>query len=100
MLEGSDLLIEEKGYLFLSIFIFRGGAAHTVRTLLGGCYLKSVQGGGRGFKIVEFRANVLFEWPLISYVLSDQVLWWNIKRFFELLQKLHLQIYADQFMTS
>ena len=47
MLEGSDLLIEQKGYLFSSIFIFRE-AAHIVRTLLGGGYLKSVQGGGEG----------------------------------------------------
>ena len=68
MLEGSDLLIEQNGYLFSSIFIFRGGvSAHIVRTLLGGGYLKRVQkrtrGGVRGFKIAEFRAYVLFEWP-------------------------------------
>ena len=71
MLEGSDLLIKQKGYLFLSIFIFRGGgAAHIVRTLLGGGYLKSIQNrtrGGKGFKIAEFRAYVLFEWPHIEY---------------------------------
>ena len=36
----------------------------------------------------------------ISYVLFDQLWWCNIKRFFELFQKLHPQIYASQFMTS
>ena len=68
MLEGSDLLIEQKDYLFWSIFIFRGwGAAHIVCMLLGGGYLKSIQKrirGGRGFKIAEFQAYVLSEWPL------------------------------------
>ena len=33
----------------------------------------------------------------LSYVLSDQV---DNKVVFELLQKLHLQIYASQFITS
>ena len=34
------------------------------------------------------------------YILSDQVLGCNVKQFFELFQKLHLQIYASQFLTS
>ena len=34
----------------------------------------------------------------ISFVLSDQVWWCNLKQSFELIQKLHLQIYVSQIM--
>ena len=42
----------------------------------------------------KFRKNCF-----ISYKLSDQVWWYNIEAF-KLFQKLHLQIYARQFMAS
>ena len=60
MLEGSDWLIEQKGYLFSSIFVFRGrgrGAAHIVRTLLGGGYLNSVQKRTRGEWVQNYRIS-------------------------------------------
>ena len=71
MLEGSDLLIEQKGYLFSSIFIFRVGggvSAHIVRTLLGGGYLKSVQkrtrgGGGGSSKLPNFERTYFLNGP-------------------------------------
>ena len=66
MLEGSDLLIEQKGYLFSSIFIFRGGSAYSTYAFGRGLpqkRTKAYKGGGGGVKIAEFRAYVLFEWP-------------------------------------
>ena len=74
MLEGSDLLIEQKGYLFSSVFYFSwGGSAYSTYAFGRGLlqkHTKAYKGGGRGwkgFKIAEFRAYVLFEWPHIEY---------------------------------
>ena len=73
MLEESDLLIEQKGYLFSSIFIFRRGggggregsaySTYAFERVLHQKRTKAYKEGGRGFKIAEFRAYVFFEWP-------------------------------------
>ena len=34
------------------------------------------------------------------YIVTDEVCWCNVEQFIELFQKLYLQIYAVQFMTS
>ena len=83
MLEESDLLIEQKGYLFSSIFIFRRGggggrAAHIVRTLLRGCYIKSEQKrtrrGGGGSKLLNFERTYFLNGPIsdkaVNYIFS------------------------------
>ena len=62
MLEGSDLLIERT----YSTYAFRRGLPQK-RT--------KAYKGGRGFKIAEFRAYVLFEWPHIAFTgKNDEIL--------------------------
>ena len=68
MLEGSDSLIEQKGYLFWSIFIFRGGrGGSTYSTYAFGRGLPQQRTkaykGGMGSKLPNFERTCFLNGP-------------------------------------